>query len=60
MERFYDYFGYGLLSLLFGAHLFGWSFLDKDVIPNVPKDVRDNPGSYRSVYRTHTTWWGGK
>lgn len=60
MNRFYDYFGITLLMGLFFAHWVGWSTLDRDVIPNVPRDVRDNPGVYRSVYRTHTYYGGGK
>lgn len=60
LDRLYEYFGGGLVVLLAMGHFWGWSLLDSDTIPNVPKDVRDNPGAYRSVYRTHTYYGGGK
>ena len=38
----------------------GWSFLSPDTLHNVPKSVRDNPGSYRSLYRASPRYFGGK
>jgi len=60
IDRLYEFLGGGLIVLLLFGHYLGWSVLDSDTIPNLPKDVRDNPGSYRSVYRTHTYYGGGK
>jgi hypothetical protein len=38
----------------------GWSLNRVDRVPNVPKSVRDNPGSYRSVYGFYHHYTGGK
>jgi len=56
------YLGYGLLILgtLGAAQLRGWSFMPVDQIKNVPKSVRDNPGSYRSHYSSYHHFYGGK
>jgi hypothetical protein len=53
---------YGLVVL--GAVSFaeyrGWSLNRVDEVRNVPKSVRDNPGSYRSVYSSYHHYTGGK
>ena len=53
---------YGLVVL--GAVSFaeyrGWSLNRVDQVLNVPKSVRDNPGSYRSVYGFYHHYTGGK
>ena len=53
---------YGLIVL--GAAAFaeyrGWSLNRVDQVPNVPRSVRDNPGSYRSVYSSYHHYTGGK
>lgn len=53
---------YGLVVL--GAAAFaeyrGWSLNRIDEVPNVPRSVRDNPGSYRSVYGYYHHYTGGK
>ena len=38
----------------------GWSLNRVDEVLNVPKSVRDNPGSYRSVYGYYHHYTGGK
>jgi hypothetical protein len=35
-------------------------FAEDDVVRNVPKSVRDNPGSYRSIYTYYPRYSGGK
>jgi hypothetical protein len=56
------YLLYGLLVL--GATGFaqyrGWSMDSMNQLKNVPKSVRDNPGSYRSVYGFYHHYTGGK
>jgi hypothetical protein len=47
----------GAVSL---AEYRGWSLNRVDRVPNVPKSVRDNPGSYRSVYSSYHHYTGGK
>lgn len=42
------------------AELRGWSLLSVNEVKNVPKSVRDNPGSYRSVYSSYHHYTGGK
>jgi hypothetical protein len=56
------YIIYGLLivsSLAFGEYR-GWSFAPVNEVKNVPKSVRDNPGSYRAVYSAYHHYTGGK
>jgi len=38
----------------------GWSLDTINQLKNVPKSVRDNPGSYRSVYGGYHHYTGGK
>jgi hypothetical protein len=56
------YLVYGFLVL--GASGFaayrGWSLDTINQVKNVPKSVRDNPGSYRSVYSGYHHYTGGK
>ena len=60
MNRAFDILGVTLLVLLTYIHYTGFDFLEKETIRNLPKDVRNNPGTYTSVYRTHTYYGGGK
>jgi len=56
------YLLYGLLTLgtaAFGQYR-GWSLDTVNQLKNVPKSVRDNPGSYRSVYAGYHHYTGGK
>ena len=56
------FFVYGLivLTLVSFAEYRGWSLNRGDEVLNVPKSVRDNPGSYRSVYSSYHHYTGGK
>jgi hypothetical protein len=53
---------YGLLVLsgVAMAEYRGWSLSSVNELKNVPKSVRDNPGSYRSVYGYYHHYTGGK
>jgi len=53
-------YGLVVLALVSVAELRGWSLDRVDQVPNVPKTVRDNPGSYRSVYSSYHHYTGGK
>jgi hypothetical protein len=56
------YFIYGLIVLagLATGQYRGYSFSSVSQVKNVPRSVRDNPGSYRSVYRSYHHYTGGK
>jgi len=56
------YFAYGLivLGLVAAGEYRGWGFSSISQIKNVPNSVRDNPGSYRSVYSGYHHYVGGK
>ena len=43
-------YGMAVLATVGLAEYRGWSLNRVDEVLNVPKSVRDNPGSYRSVY----------
>ncbi len=59
-SRLYLIYGIALVSLLGVGVYRGWSFDSVDQIKNVPMSVRDNPGSYRSVYSSYHHYTGGK
>jgi len=56
------YLLYGLLVM--GAagvtNFLGWGTTPADEVKDVPKSVRDNPGAYRSHYRSIPRYFGGK
>lgn len=56
----YALYGLLVLATLFLASYRGWSFDNVEQMKNVPKSVRDNPGSYRSVYNGYHHYTGGK
>ena len=49
-----------VLGTLAVAEYRGWSLDSVNEVKNVPKSVRDNPGSYRSVYSSYHHYTGGK
>lgn len=57
-----SYLAYGLLILALAGYseYRGWSFANVNEVANVPNSVRDNPGSYRSVYNSYHHYTGGK
>jgi hypothetical protein len=48
-----------LLTTAYGAYQ-GWTFASVDEVRGIPASVRDNPGSYRSVYSGYHHYTGGK
>ncbi len=56
------YLAYGVLILgsVGYAQYKGMSLDSMNQMKNVPKSVRDNPGSYRSVYSGYHHYTGGK
>ena len=53
-------YGLAVLSMVSLAEYRGWSLDRVNELLNVPKSVRDNPGSYRSVYGFYHHYTGGK
>ncbi len=60
MKPFYLIYGLCVVSLLAAGEYRGWSFAQVNEVKNVPRSVRDNPGSYRSVYAFYHHYTGGK
>jgi hypothetical protein len=56
----YIIYGTAVLLGLGVAQYQGWSLARVDEVKNVPRSVRDNPGSYRSVYSSYHHYTGGK
>jgi hypothetical protein len=56
------YLIFGLLALGAAgvADYRGWTLLRPTELHNVPRSIRDNPGSYRSLYRASPRSFGGK
>lgn len=53
-------YGLAVLGLVSAAEYRGWNLTSVNEVKNVPKSVRDNPGSYRSVYGFYHHYTGGK
>jgi hypothetical protein len=53
-------YGLAVLSMVSLAEYRGWSLDRVNELLNVPKSLRDNPGSYRSVYGFYHHYTGGK
>ena len=60
MRSLYLIYGIIVLGLLGMAQYRGWSLAFVNEVKNVPRSVRDNPGSYRSVYNSYHHYTGGK
>ena len=60
MRNAFLIYGIVILSAVAFAEYRGWSLNRVDEVLNVPKSVRDNPGSYRSVYCYYHHYTGGK
>ena len=56
----YLLYGMVVLGMLGVSQYQGWSLNSINEVKNVPKSVRDNPGSYRSVYSSYHHYTGGK
>ena len=53
-------YGALVLGMLSYGQYRGLSFSAVNQLKNVPRSVRDNPGSYRSVYGSYHHYTGGK
>jgi hypothetical protein len=60
IKNFLLVYGIAVLVAVSAAEYRGWSLNSVDEVKNVPKSVRDNPGSYRSVYGYYHHYTGGK
>jgi hypothetical protein len=60
MRILYVFYGMAVLAGLSVAQYQGWSLARVNEVKNVPRSVRDNPGSYRSVYSSYHHYTGGK
>jgi hypothetical protein len=60
IRNLYVLYGIVVLGTLSMAEYRGWSLASVDEVKNVPRSVRDNPGSYRSVYGYYHHYTGGK
>lgn len=60
IRTFFLIYGLAVLGGVSVAEYQGWSLNRVDELRNVPKSVRDNPGSYRSVYGYYHHYTGGK
>jgi len=60
IRTFFLIYGLAVLGGVSIAEYQGWSLNRVDQVLNVPKSVRDNPGSYRSVYGYYHHYTGGK
>jgi hypothetical protein len=56
----YLLYGVLLLAAVGAAEYRGWSWSTIHQVKDVPKTVRDNPGSYRSPYAYYPRYFGGK
>jgi hypothetical protein len=59
-RKLYLVYGVLVLSAVGFAEYRGWSLDSMNQLHNVPRSVRDNPGSYRSVYNSYHHYTGGK
>jgi hypothetical protein len=58
---FYILFGLLLVGTSGWVQYRGWGgSLSVDEVRGVPKSIRDNPGAYRSHYRSSPRYYGGK
>ena len=60
IPKIYLFYGVAILALMGAAQFRGWTLASINEVRNVPRSVRDNPGSYRSVYSSYHHYTGGK
>ena len=60
IRSFFLVYGLFVLAAVSFAEYRGCSLSRVNEVPNVPRSVRDNPGSYRSVYSSYHHYTGGK
>ena len=60
VPKLYLFYGLAVLGLMATAQYRGWTLASANEVKNVPRSVRDNPGSYRSIYVFNHHYTGGK
>lgn len=60
LSKGYLIYGLMVLAALAIGEYRGYTFSSVNQVKNVPRSVRDNPGSYRSVYSSYHHYTGGK
>jgi len=60
IRKFYLIYGLGVLGFLGYVQYAGLSLSQVSQMKVIPKSIRDNPGSYRSVYGYYHHYTGGK
>jgi hypothetical protein len=60
LRTLYLLYGLIVLGTLGAAEYRGWSLDSVNEVKNVPRSVRDNPGSYRAIYSGYHHYTGGK
>ena len=60
IRSLYLFYGVVVMGMLATAQYRGWSLDRINEVKNVPRSVRDNPGSYRSVYSGYHHYTVGK
>ena len=60
IRTLYLLYGLIVMGILLADEYRGWSLNSVNEVKNVPRSVRDNPGSYRSVYSSYHHYTGGK
>lgn len=58
--KLYLVYGLFVVGLMGTAQYAGWTMAHVNQAKVVPRSVRDNPGSYRSVYSPYQHYTGGK
>jgi hypothetical protein len=59
-RKLYLMYGMLVLGTVGYSEYRGLSLDNMNQVKNVPRSVRDNPGSYRSVYSSYHHYTGGK
>jgi hypothetical protein len=59
-NRLYLIYGIATVLLLGAGAYRGWSFTSVSEVKDLPMSIRDNPGSYRSIYSSYHHYTGGK
>jgi hypothetical protein len=60
IRKLYLLYGLAVLGTTGFAQYRGWSLNKVNELKNIPKSVRNNPGSYRSIYSGYHGYTGGK
>lgn len=59
-NRLYLIYGIIVLAMTGVGAWRGFSFAPVSEVKNVPRSIRDNPGSYRAIYGSYHHYTGGK